>query len=423
MSDTIFDSNFAIIQQRFPNIGNVLAAVDANHLSVETQGCTLVVNQIQLTSSYDREKEALIQCQHIADNEEEVTICGVGLADCINLLLTKPRLRKLNVIVLNEAIFLYVLHAMEHESWLNESRVQLYLAKDFNAISGAFVALPGELTLAQPNALPLVDKIKARLDQPFLNEQFQQQNSIRVASIEKNMHFVEQDDDISRLPKLSNDEVIVIGAGPSLDRQLETLKTTSSAIIAVDASLKVLLENDIVPNYVVSIDYTAYRFFESLDLSNLTNASLLYFPHVQSEVLSAWPGKRIVSYSNTPMYQDLKKSHPKTMLYSAGSVIHPAIDLAKMLGASTITLMGVDFAFCDNKSHAGCGNDSHRLPMATAQEQVENNLGEQVPTMTSFKRYLHDLEDYIKLNGQLRFLNASLHGAKIVGTDMWKEAK
>ena len=58
MSDTIFDSNFAIIQKRFPNIGNTLAAVDADHLSVETQGCTLVVNQIQLTSSYDREKEA-----------------------------------------------------------------------------------------------------------------------------------------------------------------------------------------------------------------------------------------------------------------------------------------------------------------------------------------------------------------------------
>jgi len=423
MSDTIFDSNFAIIQKRFPNIGNTLAAVDADHLSVETQGCTLVVNQIQLTSSYDREKEALIQCQHVADNEEEVTIYGVGLADCINLLLTKPRLRKLNVIVLNEAIFLYVLHAMEHENWLNDNRVQLYLAKDFNAISRAFVALPGELTLAQLNALPLVDKIKARLDQPFLNEQFQQQNSIRVASIKKNMPFVEQDDDVSCLPRLSTDDVFVVGAGPSLDRQLEALKTTSTPIIAVDASLRVLLENNIVPNYVVSIDYTAYRFFESLDLSSLIKANLLYFPHVQSEVLSAWPGKRIVSYSNTPMYQDLKKSHPKTMLFSGGSVIHPAIDLAKMLGASTITLMGVDFAFCDNKSHAGCGNDSHRLPMTTAQEQVENNLGEQVPTMTSFKRYLHDLEDYIKLNGQLRFLNASLHGAKITGTDMWEEAK
>jgi len=423
MSDTIFDNNFAVLGQRFKDVAQSLATTNADHLAVETQGCTLVVNEIQLTSSYDREKEATLQCGQVNENEEDVTLYGVGLADNIRLLLQRSRLRRLNVVILNKAVFLYVLHAIDHTHWLADDRVHLYLADTYEPNFRAYIALPGELTLAPPNARSLVDKVKTQLDEDFLNKQFQEQHSIRTESIKKNRSFVEQDKDVLNLSKISGDEVLVVGAGPSLDQQLSTLREATCPIIAVDASLKVLLENNIVPDYVVSIDYTAYRFFAQLDLSQLVDSTLLYFPHVQSEVLTAWPGQRVVSYSNTPMYQSLKKELPKTMLFSSGSVIHPAIDLAKMLGASNVILIGVDFAFSYNKSHAGEGNDSHRLPMSTAQDFVVNNQGNQVPTMTSFKRYLYDLSDYIKLNDQISFYNASAEGAMIEGTIMWSKAK
>lgn len=56
---------------------------------------------------------------------------------------------------------------------------------------------------------------------------------------------------------------------------------------------------------------------------------------VNNETLLSWPGVRYAAYSSSPIYKKLRSQIPKAILYSGGSVIHPAIDFAVQLGVKT----------------------------------------------------------------------------------------
>ena len=140
---------------------------------------------------------------------------------------------------------------------------------------------------------------------------------------------------------------LIVGAGPGLDKEIETIKANREKflIIAADAAVKPLLKAGIEPELTTSIERgNIYQkpFWEGLPK---INTQLVCYPVVHPEVISIYPGPKRCVYRNYSYYAYFEKSWPRTMLASGGSTSHLAFRLASWMQADPIIFVGVDSAY------------------------------------------------------------------------------
>ncbi len=415
----MFETHVDIIGKRWPAIASELMSITKPGLFVDVKEHTLVINQIQLTSNVDRNKEAQLQTSLIPQESGLAHIFGTGLGDCQEILLKRENLSKLHVVILNVEVFWCSLNVTDQTSWLSDDRVELHTSESVPDVVFPFLALPSEMSLCDNRSAQLRDRIAIELNHQFVSKRFQSEAEFSQRMMQ-NLSFVRQDPPISALALNNVTDIFVCGAGPTLADHLAWLKKHRPFLIAVDASINTLLTNGIVPNIVVSIDHTSSKLFEDSAYHQLKDTALVYFPNSDGDLLTRWQGQRYASYSDTPMYAEVKKHASLEPLFSAGSVIHPSVDLAKMLGAKKIRLLGTDFSFVYGKSHAKGNENSYEQSAEIATQWVVNGLGQRVPTMANLRSYLRDLERYIEKNPDIQFINGSEKGAKIEGTSIWQ---
>jgi hypothetical protein len=149
-------------------------------------------------------------------------------------------------------------------------------------------------------------------------------------------------------------KVMVIGAGPSLDMQIPTLKKMSADmfVIASDTSLPCLLKHDILPDLVLSIDcqQVSYHHF----LSGYPRQIPLLLDLASPPILTRTADKVLFFSSGHPFSQYVNRRwrrfpHIDT---SGGNVSHAAVSVAEQLGAAQIYLFGIDFSFPEGKAYA-----------------------------------------------------------------------
>lgn len=151
--------------------------------------------------------------------------------------------------------------------------------------------------------------------------------------------------------------VILIGAGPSLDRNIEFLHMAAdkSVLIASDAALRPLLEAGILPSFVVCLDPQPEisRFFQGLNTHpfNLVAPTIIH-----PKVLSTWEGKVIFYNKFAPDIPVLTKIQQLTNqilpLTPGGSVLSVGYDLAFQIGGNPIIFTGQDLSFPEGKGYA-----------------------------------------------------------------------
>lgn len=130
----------------------------------------------------------------------------------------------------------------------------------------------------------------------------------------------------------------VIAAGPTLALHYEKLQQQKEQAV-------------IIPDYVVCIDEAINRKHFPVDVPS--SIALVYFPMVAYDTLTLWRGKRYGAYSASPVYEHMRQTISRGMLYPYGSVIHRAVDFAVQLGVKAVILLGSDFSFPMDKTHAG----------------------------------------------------------------------
>jgi hypothetical protein len=157
---------------------------------------------------------------------------------------------------------------------------------------------------------------------------------------------------------------LLIGAGSSLVKNLEVIKTKPFIKYVSLHSLRYMMENGVRPDYVVSLDAheKQAKFFEGVDTTDLV---LLADIRTAPDVLSAWKGK--VYFFNAE-----NKINPycsiSTNIVSGGSVMGAAYNLAINLGAKKIIFCGMDFSnpfgeihkvqYADGSTDEGTGVDA-----------------------------------------------------------------
>lgn len=423
---TYLDQNLSIIQHRWPEVAQALAAAPELHAELVQDGpqATLRIDGIYLASRYDRRAEAAQQASLIPHESVEAWVYGFGLGDLPRELLRRPQLQRLQVVLFNPAESCQSIDYFDHRDWLVDQRVEILTGADQARVRFPFAAIPSSLRLADAASARLRDLVELELATPFIRKRHAADNPELQARLRENEPYVVIDRDVANLfGRYQGATVLVAGAGPTLAEHFMGLHDRQAPLVAVDAALKPLIAAGIVPDAVVTIDghaETINRFFRESDLGGCRETPLVYFPTVHRGVYEIWPGPRHVAYSSAPLFHDLRRRHPRSELFSAGSVIHPAVDLAVRMGAARVVLLGTDFAYPGGRSHvAGCAAE-RELPGSDHDPWVAGWRGQRLTTSANLRGYLRDLEIYIERQQAVQFYCASSNGARVHGADLWE---
>jgi hypothetical protein len=226
---------------------------------------------------------------------------------------------------------------------------------------------------------------------------------------------------------------LIVGAGPSLDQNLEAIKAYNDrfVVIAADAALKPLLNAGIRVDFTTSIErLNVYQkpFFENLAP---TTAELVAFPVVHPEVLAIYPGNVRLVYRNYSFFAYFEKAMPKGLLRCGGSTSHLALGLASYFGCTKVFLVGLDSAYeeKDGLYRSHCRGSGHPdwekfVPISEFNRNRRHsppipgvdNLGNQVVTNIQYYQWIKEYaEELAYLGHKITIKNCSATGLKIDG--------
>ena len=350
----------------------------------------------------------------------------LGLGHLPLELLRRTELKKLNVKILNPKVFSLVLSLRDHRSWMQDPRVGITLASLDKEVQQPHFACPPELLLTDDASSKLCDRISSDIGYESAKLLFSdKERDFFRKRIKSNFNHIKNDKDVELLTNQSSGgAAFVIAAGPSLTTRLEYIKKRLQdrdrpICICLDTASKALKSAGIIPDFVVSIDYLIAPHHH--EFSDNSKTSLVYFPTLPPDIISGWKGERYVAFGETALFQEVRKKFSRGDLYSGGSVIHPATDLAVKMGCVDITFFGADFSFSNGQSHAGWKNALPGNNLDKSHRWILNGYGDRVKTMENLRMYLVELERYIQYHPNIHFWNSSKIGALIEGCDFRSE--
>ncbi|WP_428618810.1 6-hydroxymethylpterin diphosphokinase MptE-like protein, partial [Shewanella sp.] len=267
----LFNANLNIISQRWPIIASALQHASFEHLDaalVTGQNQTISVNGIQLSSRHNRMAEARLFIEQLPNDCKQVTVYGIGMGDVPSLLIDNPQLQQILICPLNIALFALLLSYTDQSEWLNDKRVVLVHQLELNRLATHYIAITPDLLLVENKNARIRDLIVFNKNKDYVNRPHSKDNPEMKKRMINNIEFIKQDPDAELLKKQYNvEEALVIGSGPSLEKHYNYLKKKSQLlppekplIISVDTALMPLLEQEIVPDIVVSIDPNISKF-------------------------------------------------------------------------------------------------------------------------------------------------------------------
>lgn len=418
----LFTTNLNIIAKRWPIVAAAIKSQSIDHLDahlVQGQNQTISVNGIQLSSRHDRIAEAQLFISTLPSNVQQVTVYGVGMGDVPSLLTDNPQYQKIEVCILNLAVFALLLCYTDQREWLSHPNVNLY-EQAGKTLSFPYIAITPELNLVSNENAIIRDLIVYELNRNYANQQHLNNDKVEFR-FNSNSKNIENDPSADLLIQYyKKPRCHVIASGPTLEdhydfllKQRQLPDNTRPLMIAADTSLKGLVNHGIYPDIVVSIDINIR--LDHMPIEDTENISLVYFPTISPDIIREWRGTRYCAYSKHARYDTLSNYQPKLRLYTNGSVIHPIIDLAAYLGAYEISMFGCDFCYAKNKTHAFWPDGSLGPKINNAKHWVLNGRGDRVETDLNFRGYLRSLERYIKIKPNIKFYQSSLDGARILG--------
>lgn len=433
MTDNPFAHNLNVIRNRWPELAaeleNISTESHALQVSlVEGGDSTLLINGIQLTSRHNRYQEAQQQAAAITD-QPSVFLYGTALGDLQQELLSRTSLSVLNVVILNEYIFVLVLQLIDQTNWLSDPRVHLLMASEQTEIQTPFVVATAELMLVSDRNRRIRERLCSELEAGNVASRLATSFRSLLPRLSQNQRYWKNDNQVQSLFNTLNagQEAYIIAAGPSLELHYSYLKRCKNKpvppiIICVDTAVKALLAHQIMPDIVVTVDYLIRKHHLPNELLANT-CKLVYFPMTHEDVLIDFPGTRYVAMNNTQMFQSIRHELSAARLYMHGSVIHPATDLAVKMGATDVVFFGADFAFSHQKTHANWEDGEIGISYQQATDWTFNVHGEKVPTLPNLTTYRIGIERYIQQHPAVTFYNTSKAGAVIAGTHHYPESR
>ncbi len=149
--------------------------------------------------------------------------------------------------------------------------------------------------------------------------------------------------------------VVVAGAGPSLNRNLEELRPLRDRVVlvAADTALRPCLAAGLTPDLVVAVDPGAANARHLVGLPVGATPALVAEASLRGAALAAFTGRsyfyRVAAHHPWPWLHG--HGVDVTTLRAWGSVLITAFDLAVRLGGDPVIFIGADLAFTDGQPY------------------------------------------------------------------------
>jgi hypothetical protein len=249
---------------------------------------------------------------------------------------------------------------------------------------------------------------------------------------------------------LAGNPVLIINAGPSLEKQLDLIHSIKDRIhlIAVDTALTPLLLSGIYPDFLITLDA---GFFNTLDFRTAfidgprgpaAHTSLVADLVAHPQILRNWQGKIYFSetdhtdrmkgeQSNFPLLDLFHEQYPHTKsLECGGSISTTAIEFALFTGADPVYVSALDLAYTGLKTHVNSSphfeemyRTSNRLnPLGTSiAAAIQGRRLTLLPAISGgsvvsdfiFSQYLSWISERLPYRG--RVINCTRQGAFVRG--------
>ncbi|HEG3195334.1 TPA: motility associated factor glycosyltransferase family protein [Campylobacter upsaliensis] len=217
---------------------------------------------------------------------------------------------------------------------------------------------------------------------------------------------------------------VIVSTGPSLSKQLPLLKEVQERVVifAADSAYPILMQNDIVPDYVCMVERTDFtaEFFKH-DFGNKDDKTTFLLASLVHPNAIEYLEKRgrnyilIPKHLNFAQYVDLKAF---ALLSSAVSVAHMALALALELEFKELVFIGQDLAY-DDVGHSHPKDYQHSANFESeAYEKIKvvayggEDFVESHEIWIFFRQILEDLIKYVV---SAKIYNATQGGARIEG--------
>ena len=342
----------------------------------------------------------------------------------------------------SEQVFRYTLENIDLESLLINDRIDLFIGDTVSIASivdryqdsipigrnqiivhPEYEAIFGvEITAIKQE---LTERISAVRDNWFTTKKFGQQMFTNAVTNLPSLFFGTPMKNLRG--KFKGLPAVCVAAGPSLDHAIPELMKlqTHALLIACDSAVNALLKAGIRPHVVVTTDI----FKTNIDklkphFEALCETVFIYSIESNPDNVRLYLGDKRVAVS---AYNKLLLSclGPTLKLQSKfpamTSVSHMAIFSAIALGADPIVLVGMDLAYSKGKSHSFDSAFFHSLD----QKKMVPTLGNDGSMIPSAPQFVADklLIEKIVAQTSDRFINTSLNGAYIAGTELKRLAE
>jgi hypothetical protein len=298
-------------------------------------------------------------------NEGFIVIFGLGGAFHVQAALERPETSCVTVIDFDINGVAELLASREYIGIFNDPRFRLlvdpgaealekHLLERYKpAICGGIAVLPlrTRTDLGQPLFNQTALHIKSAIEAVSADYSVQAYFGQRwFSNIIRNLSRAEQI--LPALPPIRN--AAICAAGPSLDGAIPLLKEKKERpfIIAADTSLPTLLDADLEPDAVVSIDCQHISYYHFM--AGLPEHTLLFLDLASPPLVASQSQRPYFFSGGHPLTRYLSRLwRPIPELDTSGAnVAYAALSLAEYLGARNIELYGADYSYPEGITYA-----------------------------------------------------------------------
>lgn len=237
------------------------------------------------------------------------------------------------------------------------------------------------------------------------------------------------------IENIKNKNVIIVAAGPSLNYEINNLKKireeNSAIILAVGSAINALIENDIYPHASLTYDPqgTNSMVYEKIVNRGINNVPVIYGSSVGYETIKNYPGELVhmITSQDTLSNYFLRQKNNLDIVYDAPSIAVVTLQWVLKFNPKTVIFVGQNLGYLNNRHYASGIDYAHTMGeekdgglkkeiLKKAVKTIDVNGNEMLSTegMMLFK---NAIEEIIKRDKNVQFINTTIDGANIEGTE------
>lgn len=285
----------------------------------------------------------------------DYVVWGLGLGYHVNALWNVDPGMSLTVVENDMDVIYHCLMAVDMSVCLVAERVKLIYDPQFTKMVEILDMVTENVILHYPSLRHIPDaRIREQMGMFFIRDSGKRNTTILFAGNSRE-NLRNYDGYVDELRgRFAGKQVIIVAAGPSLDKNVEQLKNKpeNTIILAVETVFRKLLNLGIEVDYMIVTDandrvrwHISGLEQQQIPMLYLSTACRYYSEHYAGR-------KYLICQEGYIPAEQFANEHGWNLYQTGGSVSTTALDVCIRLGCASIVFVGLDLAYTDNKAHA-----------------------------------------------------------------------